>query len=183
MSTATEFPVVLTQKTSVEKLARSLTLRLVQFEIASQSSHYIKQKFDNRMLFQLDPELPKGAEGSRQPIFLVTLENRSNKDVLVDRVRYRISRVGEVKGGAPGPVQPLARYHHVLAWEEGVQEAPISPVFRVPSGGAASFELELSTNEDGIGLLWDMRVELIASGRQVHTEDFELVMSKGAETP
>ncbi|MCA1368049.1 hypothetical protein I6F15_11615 [Bradyrhizobium sp. BRP14] len=109
-------------------------------------------------------------------VFLVTVSNPTKTDLQITSVVYDVHEVGEVRGGTAGPLVSLATYHHRIEHEAGEQTRRLIPPFGIPSGQAASFELEVTSSTLGSGLGWYMRIGFVSSAGTLYTEDFQLFL-------
>lgn len=109
-------------------------------------------------------------------IFLITISNPRKSDMIITEVIYDIKAVGGVRGGPPGPMIPLAKYHHTIRHETGQQNKTLIPPFRIPGSSAASFEIELSSPEEEPGLGWLMRIGFISDIGTAYTDEFQLYL-------
>ncbi|WP_454714516.1 hypothetical protein [Caulobacter segnis] len=112
------------------------------------------------------------------PIFLLTISNPSDKDMIITGLTYRVDEIGQVMGGPAGPVQPLARYQHKLAWVIGDQKNALVPPFNIPAKSSAALEVQLSSNLDTPGLGWLMKIGVQTNGGTDYTKPFQLYLPK-----
>jgi hypothetical protein len=168
-------------------ISKNKDIILKQFELYGIETAYSKSKqpFAGAgkwyTTYALDPYYDKATDNnlSLNPIFNVAIENTSNRDLLITKILYRISDIGEVSGGDYGVLFPKARYFHTLAWKKGDQEFPLVPPFKIGSKSFGSFLLELNNTDNNVGLCWLMKVHFITSDEEgsVSTDNFQLIMS------
>lgn len=118
-----------------------------------------------------DPRLPRVA------VFQVSMENPSDGELLVTGVNYRVTEIGQVKGGEPGPLLSTYTYVHALEHRTGVQRHDLTPPFRIPAKAVGAFELVLLTRHPDFGLAWLMTVEFVTSRGIAATPSFQLILS------
>ncbi len=159
--------------------------KLLQFAIVKNKSGY------------RETEEPKFAAGPRiksympdfyiskvlpsYPVFQVSLENPNDKDMLVTDIKYHVSDIGGVKGGAPGILEAAYQYDYELKYEKGIQSQQLVPPFKIPAKSAGAFELVLTTKHDDIGLIWIVEIEFVTSTGSVKTDQFQLLLSGNPE--
>lgn len=162
-------------------------LKLAQFELYGIESAYVKdvQFFaaigpKEFTTYSLDPYYNQiGHSLDPTPIFNVVLENTSDREILITKTLYRVSKVGQVMGGDYGLLEPKTRYEHILEWKTGDQEFSLVPPFRIGPHSSGDFLIQLKTNEKNIGLCWLMKIYFITSNEEggVSTETFQLIMT------
>src|SRR5262249_3939311 len=118
--------------------------------------------------------------GIYQPVLTLVVKNTTPRAVTLTRVVYDVLDVGEVKGGATGPIYPEQTYDHVIRHVKGEQAWQLKPPLGVKPDESVSFNLRLYAAEKGSGLAWYLRVVVEdATGDRVATEPVQIVMSKG----
>jgi hypothetical protein len=176
-----------TWKPSANIIPKNKSLKLSQFELYGIESSYLKsndlfaaigsQKY---ITYGLDPYFNQlGHSLAPIPIFNVVLKNNSDNEILITKTIYRVSKIGQVKGGDYGPLQPNIRYEHILEWKTGDQEFPLVPPFKISPHSSGSFLLQMRTNNNDIGLCWLMKIYFITSNEEggVSTDIFQLIMT------
>lgn len=150
----------------------------------SQASHGYELTEDgvfgmhDRTLPTIRPTYPF-VDGARA-VLLITLQNPTDKDLLVTSVEYIVEEVGGVRGGAPGPIESKERYVHTLRHEIGPQKKKLQPVFRIPPQSAEAFELELNTDSEEPGLGWVMTLRIHTTAGDVTTERIQAYLGRVA---
>ena len=109
-------------------------------------------------------------------VLLFSVDNPNKEDLIIKSLTYDIEDVGAVKGGQPGPLNPLACYHHTIRHQKGPQQKTLRPVFRVPEDSAESFEVEISSSDFGHGLGWVLRIIVNTNLGKVETEKFQIYL-------
>jgi hypothetical protein len=112
------------------------------------------------------------------PVFLITIRNPSQEDVVLTSVRYQVAQVGQVKGGTEGPLKALATYRHTIEWKVGDQVQSLIPPFNIPAGQSASFEIQISTKNPEPGLGWLMKIVIGGTDGELSTDYFQLYLPK-----
>lgn len=171
-------------------IPKNKKIKLAQFELYGIKSAYEKtlENFGsvgtkNYPTYSIDPNYYQLASASHTldpiPIFNVVLENTTDREILITKTLYRVSRVDQVKGGDYGLLEPNARYEHILEWKTGDQEFSLVPPFRIAPRAFGSFLIQLKTNKKDIGLCWLMKAYFITSMEEggVSTEEFQLIMT------
>jgi hypothetical protein len=111
-----------------------------------------------------------------QAIFLVTIKNPLDRDIIISEIDYDVISVGEVRGIESGPLQSLATYRQTIAHEVGLQKRDLVPPFQIAALSAASFELHLLSESRGFGLGWYLRVIFKTDEGNVTTDPFQLYL-------
>lgn len=177
-------------KPAANIIKKNKQIKLSQFELYGIESAYLKDEepfaangTKTYPTYSLDPYFGNSGSSSSTlapiPIFNVVIENTSNKEILLTKILYRVSKVGQVMGGGTGMLEPNARYEHVLEWKTGDQEFALVPPFKIEPQSFGSFMLQLKTNKKDIGLCWLMKVYFFTSNDEgaVSTDVFQLVMT------
>ena len=118
------------------------------------------------------------------PVFIVTIENPTNRDLLVTKIDYKILRLlydEPAAGMHPSEsLTPTATYTHQLAGKLGIQSYPITPPFRIPANSSGSFELQLHADNDmhEDGVTFTMNVEFLTNQSVIRTDTFLLHLRK-----
>lgn len=116
-------------------------------------------------------------------ILFFAVHNPTNNELILTSLTYIVEDVGEVRGGAPGPLNPLAKYSHKIFHSTGEQKNSLVPPFRVPAKTTESFEVELTSGTDGMGLGWLLRVEIGSNLGSIRSEKFQLYLPKMPAAP
>jgi len=111
-------------------------------------------------------------------VFLLTVSNPTKYDLIVTSAIYDVKNTGQVRGGPAGPIVPLTKYRHEIVHEIGSQRKALVPPFRIPSNSAASFELEIHSASEGVGLGSLLNPGLVSDGGTFYTEQFQLYLPK-----
>lgn len=174
-------------KPAANVIRKNSKLKVSQFELYGIESDYTKTKETfaatggkEYPTYSLSPYYGQtGHTLAPVPIFNVVLENTSDKEILITKTLYRVSKIGQVMGGNYGLLEPEARYEHILEWKTGDQEFNLVPPFKIPPRSYGSFLLQLKTNERNIGLCWLMKIYFITSNEEggVSTDIFQLIMT------
>jgi hypothetical protein len=117
--------------------------------------------------------------GIKNPVITFTLKNASEQDIIIAKVVYDVTAVGQVKGGASGPLYPIITYDHYLEHHVGLQERKLNPSIQLAGQGIVSFNIRLIPTDKSPGLCWVLRVRIYDSqGNFRTTEPVQLIMSK-----
>jgi hypothetical protein len=117
--------------------------------------------------------------GIKNPVITFTLKNSSDQDIIISKVVYDVTAVGQVKGGASGPLYPIITYDHYLEHHAGIQERKLNPAIQLAGEGLVSFNIRLIPVDKSSGLCWVLRVRIYDSrGNFQTTEPVQLIMSK-----
>jgi len=115
-------------------------------------------------------------------IFLTTISNPTNDDLIITSVTYMVEEIETVKGGPSGPLEALASYQHEIAHRKGEQKKALIPPFRVTAGDTASLEIEISSASPGDGLGWLLHLAFDSNLGEFSTESFWLYLPKKGGT-
>jgi hypothetical protein len=171
------------------ELIQSDTFELIQFELDGIASGYVSEVSgfggvveDEKVYktYHLDPYYSQSSKSSSSnPVFNVTILNKSDNQLVISEVIYRVHRIDGVRGGDFGPLAPNVKYRHGIHWEIGDQLAKLIPPFAIAPNRAGSFLLELQSLKEDVGLVWLLEVAFLdSSGKSVTTDIFQLIMSK-----
>jgi len=117
--------------------------------------------------------------GIYNPILTFTINNKSGKEILINKIVYQVLEVGQVLGGESGPLYPVMTYDHVLYHVPGDQPHQLIPSLAVKSGDLISFNVRLSPNIKEPGLCYYLKIRVYDSdGQYQTTEPFQIIMSK-----
>jgi hypothetical protein len=159
-------------------------VKLMQFEVYGLQSPYEKTQIGfaaagkRITTYMLPLDYGQSVTGNAHPIFVVSLENTTDREILLTGVLYRVEKVGQVSGGRSGPMGPEAMYVHTIHWKDADQIAPLIPAFRLAAKSAGSFLLQLRPKEADVGMAWLMRVVfLLGPNEGVASERFQLIMT------
>ena len=164
-------------------------IRLLQFELNATESGYAKHDLSFAAIgepplyttYSQDPHLvdPARSTTSSNPVFSVVIQNKSDTELVISSILYRVHQVGGVKGGNYGPLSPNVKYRNGIHWTAGDQLAKLSPPFGIASRSSGSFLLEIVSLDEGVGLAWLMEIVfLTAENEGVGTETIQLIMNK-----
>jgi hypothetical protein len=124
--------------------------------------------------------------GIQFPVFIVTIENPSDRDLLVTNINYQVLNITGTPptNGPPqsaGALVPTANYTYELSDKVGVQSQDLSPVFRVPPKSSGAFELQLDAKdkEDYGSQTFTLKIEFVTNQSSVSTDKFLLKFVKG----
>jgi hypothetical protein len=115
------------------------------------------------------------------PVFLVVIENPTNRDLLISEIKYDIKNLIPMDGGVgvpSGPLTPTATYSLPITEHVGIKSHGISPPFRIPPASSGSFELQLYLNESQhtqVGFV--LNVEFLTNQSPIKSDRFFLVMA------
>lgn len=117
--------------------------------------------------------------GVKQPVISFVLLNSSRKDLLINKVVYDVSDIGQVKGGGSGPLYPVLTYTHDLEHKKGLQIRSLSPPLLLKANDRVAFNIRLVPTTKESGLTWVMKIRFYDSMNQTaETDPFQLIMSK-----
>ncbi len=174
---------------SITKLVESISYytgskevpKLVQFAVVKNKTGYRETeepKFAaGPMIKSYMPDIYISKVLPSYPVFQVSIENPNDKDILVTDIKYHVSDIGQVLGGAPGALQSAYQYDYVLSYRKGTQTQQLVPPFKIPPKSVGAFELVLTTEEEDIGLIWIMTIEFVTSTGAASTDEFQLLLS------
>jgi hypothetical protein len=115
------------------------------------------------------------------PVFIATIENPTNRDILITGINYNVSKIAyfppvESPPTPFGPLTPTATYTYQLAIKQGVQSQTIEPPFRVPANSSESLELQLHSKTDPSysGITYTMNIEFVTNQSSITTDVFLL---------
>ncbi|MFT3702547.1 MAG: hypothetical protein QM802_09265 [Agriterribacter sp.] len=161
-------------------LSRMITERgdiFNQVMFTSAEIHSLKKS--NPPQYELLKEWIINCIGIKQPVIVFTLLNKSNKDILINRVIYDVKEVGGIKGGESGPLYPVITYNHVLEHKKGLQTKQLNPTLLLKAKNRVVFNIRMISASSEIGLTWVMKMRFYdSSNRFATTSTFELIMSK-----
>ena len=156
--------------------------RIAQFALnLSKSPFYETQdpKFGAGQLirtFSISPSF-FGVLNNYRAIFSVSIENPNDSDLLITDAVYQVSEIGQVSGGAPGPLESNHTYFHKIKYQVGDQKHQMVPPYKIPPKSVGAFELELYTDDPRPGLAWLMKVTFLSNFGKVSTEEFQLILT------
>ncbi len=165
---------------SVDGLSRIIRERGDIFQqVMFSSSELQSLKQSNPAQYEVVKDWILNCIGVKQPVIMFTLLNKTNNDLLINKVAYIVSETGQVKGGESGPLYPLITYNHVLQHKKGIQNKNLNPVLLLKAKDRVTFNIRLISASQESGLTWVMKVRLYDSVNSFsETESFQLIMSK-----
>jgi hypothetical protein len=113
------------------------------------------------------------------PVFVVSIQNPFDQELLVTKARYNIYGIRKDRGEAlAAPLIPSAVYVHKIVAKEGSQEIWLTPAgFNIPPKANGSFELQLWTDQPEVSATLTMDIEFITSAGMIKTSRFDVVFS------
>ncbi len=152
--------------------------QLIQFALNGETSYQEKESsfYDKKVIsFEPDPYFLKSP--FNYPIFLISLENPNDKDMVVTHIKYHVDDITGERGGEPGALKSAYQYEYVLEYKKGIQTHKLVPPFKIPAKSAGAFELVLTTKHPDLGRIWYMSMEFLTSTGAVETEKILLQLS------
>jgi hypothetical protein len=149
---------------------------------------------DNSNGFELSQD-PKFAAGpivdtfgpkypfSSKPSLVITLliQNDSDRDMSITHVIYDVNEIGEVRGGAPGTMNPMTKLHHEIKHQTGIQSFQIPRPLRIVPKSSETLDIHITSADPGYGLAWYLRVGCSTNLGKAYSGYFQLYLPKKAE--